>query len=74
VRAAGLDRRPERGAGRQEVLLPDELVERPRAHTRGERSVERRRLRSRLLRLLGLEQLIHGVEYRAHNGASPADR
>ena len=45
--------------GAEQVLLADEVVERERPHARRERPVERRRLGSRLLRLLGFEQLVH---------------
>jgi chromate transporter len=44
------------------MLLADELVERPRPHARGQRAVERRDLVPRLLRLLGLKQLVHTVK------------
>jgi chromate transporter len=44
------------------MLLADELVERPRPHARGQRAVERRDLVARLLRLLGLKQLVHTVK------------
>ena len=42
VRLAGLERCAQRGAGREQVLLADELVERLRPHPRGERPVRRR--------------------------------
>jgi chromate transporter len=44
------------------MLLADELVKRPRPHARGQRAVKRRYLVPRLLRLLGLEQLVHTVK------------
>ena len=59
MRPPGLDRGPQRRALAEQVLLADEVVERARAHARRERAVERRRLGPRLLRLLGLEELVH---------------
>ena len=41
MRVAGLERGAQRRAGREQVLLADELVERGRPHPRGERSVGR---------------------------------
>jgi chromate transporter len=46
------------------VLLADELVERRRAHPRGERPVERRRRGASLLGWLGLEELVHAEKVR----------
>ena len=43
----GLDRRAQRRALAEQVLLPDEVVERARPHARGERPVDRRRLGAR---------------------------
>jgi hypothetical protein len=40
VRLTGLERRAQRRALAEEVLLPDELVEPPGAHARGQRSVD----------------------------------
>ena len=47
MRAALLDRASQRRALAEQVLLADELVERPRAHARGERPVDRRRAPAR---------------------------
>ena len=43
MRLAGLDRRPQRRRRPEQVPLADELLERPRAHPRGQRRVVRRR-------------------------------
>ncbi len=44
VRLAGLDRGPQRARRAEQVGLADELLERPRAHARGQRQVGRRGL------------------------------
>jgi hypothetical protein len=49
VRAARLERRPQRGALAEEVLLADELTERLRPHPRGQRAVGRRPMVGALL-------------------------
>ena len=49
VRVAGLDRRAQRRALAEQVLLADEVVERARAHPRRERPADRRRLGPRLV-------------------------
>ena len=59
MRAAGLDRGPQRRARAEQVLLADEVVERARPHPGGERPVERRRARARASGGLGLEELVH---------------
>ena len=58
VRAAGLDRRAQRRALAEQVLLADEVVERARAHARGERPVRRPRRGPGLL-LGRVEQALH---------------
>ena len=68
VRAPGLDRRAQRRARAEQVLLADEVVERPGPHARGQRAVERHGLGPRLLGFLGLEQLVHPGQYRVRRG------
>ena len=59
--AALLDRRAERRAGLEQMLLSDELPKRRGAHPNRERLVFRRHGRPAPGGLFGLEQPVHGV-------------
>jgi len=62
VRAGALDEAAQRGVGLQQVALADHLVERGRAHARGERLLGRghRRAPARAA-VAGLEELLHAA-------------
>ncbi len=73
VRPPLLDRGAQRGAGAEHVLLADDLVERSRAHARGERPVLGRDGGAPARRLAGVEELVHHrVSMAADGDASPA--
>ena len=61
-----LDRPPQGGAGREQALLPDELVERARPHPR------RERLRPAEVLIMGLLEEVDGSrsEFRQISGTS----
>ena len=61
VRPPLVDRRPQRRAGLEQVLLADELVELARPHPRGERLVGLRHARLAARSLVLLEQPLHGL-------------
>ena len=62
VKRAALYRGPKRRVGAEEMLLPGELVERPRAHPRGERLPGYRAGPARSRCLLGVEQPFHSSQ------------
>ena len=59
MRPALLDRRAQRGAGAEQVLLPDELLERARAHAGRERRAGGDA--GRLLAFGGIEERVHAA-------------
>ena len=76
MRPALLDRRAQRAALAEQVLLADDLVERPRAHPRGQRALLGRDGGAPARRLAaGVEELVHAPSMAAQgNGARPRPR